>query len=158
MAKSHSYELALTWSGASKGPTADYASYSREYRIAFADKPPLVGSADPAFRGDPALHNPEELLLAALSACHMLSYLAVCALAKITVLSYEDSASGTMSEVAPQRSAFTDALLRPRVVIATGSDRAKAAALHDQAHKICFIANSVNFPVRHEATIATAET
>jgi organic hydroperoxide reductase OsmC/OhrA len=158
MTKSHSYKLALTWTGAGKGPTADYASYSREYRVAFAGKPPLVGSADPAFRGDPALHNPEDLLLAALSACHMLSYLAVCALAKVTVLSYEDSASGTMSEVAPQRSAFTDVLLRPRVVIAAGSDRAKAAALHDQAHKICFIANSVNFPVRHEATVATAET
>jgi organic hydroperoxide reductase OsmC/OhrA len=158
MAKSHSYELALTWTGAGKGATVNYPSYSREYRVSFAGKPPLVGSADPAFRGDPALHNPEDLLLAALSACHMLSYLAVCALAKVTVLSYEDSASGTMSEVAPQRSAFTDALLRPRVVIAAGSDRAKAAALHEQAHKICFIANSVNFPVRHEAKIELAET
>jgi organic hydroperoxide reductase OsmC/OhrA len=157
MAKSHSYELALTWTGASKGPTASYASYSREYRVAFGGKPPLFGSADPAFRGDPALHNPEDLLLAALSACHMLSYLAVCALAKVAVLSYEDNASGTLAELEPQRSAFTDVLLRPRVVIAAGSDRAKAEALHDQAHKICFIANSVNFPVRHQATTAVAE-
>ena len=87
----------------------------------------------------------------------MLSYLAVCALAKVAVLSYEDNASGTVAELEPQRSAFTDVLLRPRVVIAAGSDRAKAEALHDQAHKICFIANSVNFPVRHEAMTAVAE-
>jgi organic hydroperoxide reductase OsmC/OhrA len=157
MAKSHSYELALTWTGASHGPTASYASYSREYRIAFAGKPALTGSADPTFRGDASLHNPEDLLLAALSACHMLSYLAVCALGKVTVRSYEDGASGTISEIEPQRSAFTDVLLRPRVVIAAGGDVAKAEALHDQAHKICFIANSVNLPVRHEATIAVAE-
>jgi len=157
MAKAHSYELALTWTGASQGPTANYAGYSREYRVDIAGKPALVGSADPAFRGDAALHNPEDLLLAALSACHMLSYLAVCALARIPVLSYEDKAGGTLTELAPQRSAFTDVLLRPHVVIAAGADRAKAEALHDQAHKICFIANSVNFPVRHEPVITVAE-
>ena len=156
MAKAHSYELALTWTGASQGPTANYAGYSREYRIEIPGKPPITGSADPTFRGDPALANPEDMLVAALSACHMLSYLAVCALGKIKVISYEDAASGTMTEVSPQRSAFTEVVLRPRVVISADSDAAKAKALHDQAHKICFIANSVNFAVRHEPEISQA--
>ena len=156
MSKSHHYDLKLRWTGAAMGPTASYAGYSREYRIEIAGKPPITGSADPTFRGDPALANPEDMLVAALSACHMLSYLAVCALGKIKVISYEDAASGTMSEIGPQRSAFTEVVLRPRVVISADSDAAKAKALHDQAHKICFIANSVNFPVRHEAEITQA--
>ena len=156
MSKSHHYDLKLRWTGAAMGPTASYAGYSREYRIEIAGKPPITGSADPTFRGDPALANPEDMLVAALSACHMLSYLAVCALGKIKVISYEDAASGTMSEIGPQRSAFTEVVLRPRVIISADSDAAKAKALHDQAHKICFIANSVNFPVRHEPEISQA--
>ena len=156
MSKSHHYDLKLRWTGAASGPTASYAGYSREYRIEIPGKPPITGSADPTFRGDPALANPEDMLVAALSACHMLSYLAVCALGKIKVISYEDAASGTMSEIGPQRSAFTEVVLRPRVVISADSDAAKAKALHDQAHKICFIANSVNFPVRHEPEISQA--
>ena len=156
MSKSHRYDLKLRWTGAAMGPTASYAGYSREYRIEIPGKSPITGSADPTFRGDPALANPEDMLVAALSACHMLSYLAVCALGKIKVISYEDAASGTMSEIGPQRSAFTEVVLRPRVVISADSDAAKAKALHDQAHKICFIANSVNFPVRHEPEISQA--
>jgi len=156
MSKSHHYDLKLRWTGAAMGPTASYAGYSREYRIEIPGKSPITGSADPTFRGDPALANPEDMLVAALSACHMLSYLAVCALGKIKVISYEDAASGTMSEIGPQRSAFTEVVLRPRVVISADSDAAKAKALHDQAHKICFIANSVNFPVRHEPEISQA--
>ena len=156
MSKSHHYDLKLRWTGAAMGPTASYAGYSREYRVEIPGKPPITGSADPTFRGDPALANPEDMLVAALSACHMLSYLAVCALGKIKVISYEDAASGTMSEIGPQRSAFTEVVLRPRVVISADSDAAKAKALHDQAHKICFIADSVNFPVRHEPEISQA--
>ena len=156
MSKSHRYELKLHWSGAEKGPTENYAKFSREYCIEIPGKPPIKGSADPAYQGDPALANPEDMLLSALAACHMLSYLAVCALGKIKVISYEDSASGTLAETAPQRSGFTEATLRPRVVVAAGSDLAKAKALHDQAHKICFIANSVNFPVHHEAEVSVA--
>ena len=118
-----------------------------------AGKPALLGSADPAFRGDASLHNPEELLLAALSSCHMLSFLALCVRARIPVVAYTDSASGTMSEKAPHRMGFTEVVLCPRVVIAKGADAGKAKALHEQAHQLCFIANSVNFPVRHEAEI-----
>jgi len=156
MEKSHRYELKLTWTGARHGPTESFAAFSREYRVDIKGKPPIIGSADPAYRGDPALANPEDMLLAALSACHMLSYLAVCALSKIKVVSYEDAPSGVLAEIAPQRSAFTEVTLRPRVTIASSGDIAKAKALHDQAHKICFIANSVNFPVKHEPELSFA--
>src|ERR1700719_897616 len=91
MSKSHRYELKLLWSGAEKGPTENYAKFSREYHIEIPGKPPITGSAGPAYQGDPGLANPEDMLLGALSACHMLSYLAICALGKIKVISYEDS-------------------------------------------------------------------
>ncbi len=157
MEEPHRYELRLDWTGAAKGATLKYETYSREYRIEIPGKPPLTGSADPTFRGDASLHNPEDLLLVALSSCHMLSYLALCARSRIAVTAYSDAASGTMSQTAPHRMGFTEAVLRPRVTIAARADAAKAKALHEQAHEICFIANSVNFPVRHEAEIVVAK-
>jgi organic hydroperoxide reductase OsmC/OhrA len=156
MAKEHHYAAKLTWTGAAKGPVRGYAGYSREYSVAIAGKPALKGSADPTFRGDPALHNPEDLLVASLSACHMLTYLAECARAKIEVVSYEDESSGTMV-LEGGGGRFTAVILRPRVRIAPGGDLAKARALHADAHKMCFIANSVNFPVRNEPEVAEAE-
>ncbi|MEA2778924.1 MAG: hypothetical protein QOK29_468 [Rhodospirillaceae bacterium] len=156
MDKGHRYELQLNWTGASQGPTANYMTYSREYSVDIPGKPAFRGSADPAYRGDPALHNPEDMLLAALSACHMLSYLALCTKARIKVVSYQDAASGSMAEKAPHRIGFIEVVLRPRVAIAAGGDAAKAKALHEEAHELCFIANSVNFPVRHEAEITIA--
>jgi organic hydroperoxide reductase OsmC/OhrA len=153
--ETHRYDLHLDWTGARQGPAEKYETYSRAFSIEIAGKPALDGSADPAFRGDASRHNPEDLLLAALSSCHMLSYLALCARSRIPVLAYRDSASATMSETAPHRVGFTEVVLRPRVVIAPGADAAKARALHEKAHEICFIANSVNFPVRHEAEIVT---
>ncbi|MFQ5774963.1 MAG: OsmC family protein [Kiloniellaceae bacterium] len=155
MAKEHGYEVKLTWTGAAQGPVADYAGYSREYRIEVAGKPPLAGSADPMFKGDAALHNPEDLLVAALSGCHMLTYLALCARAGIEVVSYEDTAGGTMV-LEGGGGHFTEATLRPRVVVAAGSDVDKARALHANAHADCFIANSVNFPVRNEPEVIAA--
>jgi organic hydroperoxide reductase OsmC/OhrA len=156
MEKSHRYDLRLDWTGARQGVAVKYETYSREYRIEIAGKPALVGSADPTFGGNASLYNPEDMLLAALSACHMLSYLALSTRSRIAVVAYTDSPSGKMSETAPHRMAFTEVTLRPRVVIAAGADSAKAKALHEQAHEICFIANSVNFPVRHEAEIVIA--
>ncbi|MGZ3499641.1 MAG: OsmC family protein [Vulcanimicrobiaceae bacterium] len=146
----HTYEADLIWIGAEKGALIDYESYSREYEVRAGTKSPLRGSADAIFRGDAALYNPEELLVAALSACHMLSYLAECARSGIEVFSYEDRASGTMGwrEGAMR---FTGVVLRPVVKIA--GDLERAQALHGRAHELCFIANSVNFPVRHEAQI-----
>ena len=156
MEHSHNYALRLDWAGASQGPTLKYETYSREYRVEIEGKPSLTGSSDPAFLGDATLINPEDMLLAALSSCHMLSYLALCARVRITVTGYTDEASGVMSETAPHRMGFTEVTLRPRVTVASGTDLAKAKALHEKAHEICFIANSVNFPVRHEAEIVSA--
>jgi len=150
MAKEHTYAAHLTWTGGDKGPVRGYADYSREYSVEIDGKPALIGSADPLFKGDPALHNPEDLLVAALSACHMLTYLALCAHAKIEVMSYVDEASGTMV-LSGGGGHFTGVTLRPRVAIAAGGDLAKAGSLHRGAHAQCFLANSVNFPVSNEA-------
>jgi organic hydroperoxide reductase OsmC/OhrA len=143
------YTASLAWTGASAGPTATYQSYSRAWRMEFVGKPPLDGSADPAFRGDPALHNPEELLLAALASCHMLSYLALCSLKKIEVTSYSDKPEGMMKRLADGQTAFVSVKLYPQVTIADASKLDAAIALHEGAHKECFIANSVNFPVEN---------
>jgi len=151
----HHFECRLIWTGASKGSTADYETYSREYRVDIPGKPSIRGSAAAAFRGDPALANPEDLLVASLSACHFLSYAALCARGGVQVLAYEDDASGTLDRVDGVER-FTEVTLRPKVTIAPGSDPEKARALHERAHATCFIANSVNFPVRNEPRITSA--
>src|SRR5260221_3418498 len=150
MAETQCYGASVTGIGASQGPTASYQSYSREYLVEIAGKAPLHGSADATFRGDPALHNPEDLLVVSLATCHMLSYLADCARAGIKVVSYEDKATGTMA-MKDKRMRFTCVSLHPRVTITEDGDIARATLLHDQAYEECFIANSVNFAVHHEA-------
>ncbi|HEX4112074.1 MAG TPA: OsmC family protein [Stellaceae bacterium] len=152
MAHIHSYHAAISWTG----ETRDYNSYSREYSVAVPGKPTYRGSADAAFKGDPKLHNPEDLLLISLSTCHMLSYLAVCARLGVVVTAYEDRAEGTMA-IKDKRMRFTEVVLRPRVTITQELDEMRAMAAHEQAHDECFIANSVNFPVRHEATIVSPD-
>jgi organic hydroperoxide reductase OsmC/OhrA len=117
----------------------------------------IPGSSDPAFRGDPARWNPEELLVAALSSCHKLWYLHLCAEAGIVVVAYIDHAEGVMEETSDGSGSFRHVILHPKVTVAPGSDRAKAHALHDAAHAQCFIARSVNFPVRHEPEISYSE-
>lgn len=154
MAEAH-YHAKIAWSGGALGPTKSVETYSREFRAEFEGKPPMRGSADPAFHGDAALYNPEDLLVSALSACHMLSYLAVCAHAGIVVASYEDATVGTVAR-RDGKVKFVDLLLRPKVVLEPGSDIEKARALHERAHNICVVANSVNFPVRYEAEVAFA--
>lgn len=150
---SHRFDCRLVWTGATRGPTASYDTYSRECRVDFPGKPSLKMSSAPVFRGDPALHDPEDLLVAALSVCHFLSYAALCARAGIHVVAYEDDASGVMERVG-RSFKFTDVLLKPRVTLAAGSDAEKARALHEEAHATCFIASSVNFPVRHEVSVS----
>ena len=149
----HHYRLRTRWTGAAQGPTTSYAAYARDYVVEIDGKPPLAGSADPTFRGDPARHNPEEWLVAALSACHMLSYLALCARSGIRVLGYEDEATGTM-QMHDGRIRFTEVVLHPRVAIDATSDVGQAERLHERAHEECFIASSVNFPVRHVASLS----
>jgi organic hydroperoxide reductase OsmC/OhrA len=153
--KEHHYSANLNWTGAAQGPTSDYRGYSREYRVDFDGKPSITGSAEPAFLGDLKLLNPEEMLLMALSSCHMLSYLALAALEGLEVLAYEDSPSGTVEQEG-YGGRFTEVTLRPRVVIAAGAHQGRALDLHADAHKTCFVSNSVNFPVRHEANITVA--
>ncbi len=156
MAEQHHYALALDWIGAANGPVRGFKSYDRTYRITMDGKPPLTGSADPAFLGDPALYNPEDLLVAALSSCHFLSYLAMCARDRVMVTGYADRADGTM-EFDGKSGRFLEVTLRPAVTVGAEADDAaldRAIALHEDAHHLCFIANSVNFPVRVEPEVA----
>lgn len=155
MAHVHRYQARLEWVGAAQGPTLTYQGYSREYSVAIPGKPVFSGSADPTFRGDPKLYNPEDLLVVALSSCHMLSYLALAARSKLPVVAYVDEATGTM-DMKDGKIRFVEVVLYPRVKIAAGSDLELARRLHDKAHSECFIANSVNFPVRNEPQIAVA--
>jgi organic hydroperoxide reductase OsmC/OhrA len=155
MTQTHTYRSHLVWTGAARGPASDYKTYSREFLVTIDGKPPLRGTADPAFLGDRSLHNPEDLLVVALASCHMLSYLALCANSGVVVTAYEDDSTGTLAQV-DRNFKMTEVVLRPRVTIAAASDRGKAERLHERAHDICFIARSVNFPVRHEATIVSA--
>lgn len=151
-AKEHRYRVRMVWSGAAQGSARDYTSYSREHLIEIDGKAAIRGSSDPSFRGDRTLHNPEELLVSSISACHMLWYLHLCTTKGIEVVAYEDRAEGTMVQDAGG-GRFSEVMLRPRVTIRQGGDEAVAAGLHTPASKACFIANSVNFPIHHEAEI-----
>jgi len=149
----HRYRTALSWRAAG-GATTSYSAYSRDHVVRVAGKPDLPASSDPAFRGNTARYNPEELLVASLSSCHMLWYLHLAAVAGIVVTEYSDEAEGTMVEDA-RGGRFERVVLHPRVTIAEG-DAGKASELHREAHRLCFIANSVNFPVDCEPVIASA--
>jgi organic hydroperoxide reductase OsmC/OhrA len=148
----HHFACHLTWTGASQGPTTSYDAYSRDLLIEMEGKPPLRGTSAPAFRGDANVHNPEDLLVAALSECHCLSYLSLATRAGILVVGYEDQVTGTMGNV-DGKIRFREVTLRPRVWVAPGTNLDAARALHEKAHSACFIANSVNFPVRNEPEI-----
>ncbi len=156
--KQHRYQVHVTWTGNEGTGTASYRGYSRAHEIGAEGKPTIPGSSDPAFRGDPARWNPEEMLVASLSTCHQLWYLHLCATAKIVVTAYEDRAEGVMAEEANGAGQFVSVVLRPHVTLAPGSDGAKAKALHHDASEMCFIARSMNFPVTHEPTITIAAT
>lgn len=152
----HRYSVRTEWTGDRGSGTSGYRDYDRAVTIEIAGKPALLASADKPFRGDPTRWNPEDLLLAALSECHLLSYLHACVQAGVVVVAYTDEASGTMREDGAGGGAFHEVLLRPRVTVADPSMVDAATAAHAQAHAWCFIANSVNFPVRHEPTIIVA--
>jgi organic hydroperoxide reductase OsmC/OhrA len=154
MLKEHIYETNLAWTGNTGQGTKTYIGYSRAHEISVAGKPVIVGSSDPHFRGDASRYNPEEMLVAALSACHMLYYLHLCADAGIVVMDYKDEATGRMVETPNGGGHFTKVTLNPRVVISKESNAVKARELHHKAHELCFIANSVNFSVHPEPTIS----
>jgi len=151
--KTHTYQVTVAWTGNKGAGTAGYKNYGRDYEIRAGDKPAIPGSSDPSFLGDPARWNPEDLLVASLSACHKLWYLHLCAVSGVTVVAYEDEAEGAMVEDKVRGGSFETVTLRPKVTITADSDPQKARALHQDAHEKCFIANSVNFAVGHEPEI-----
>lgn len=153
MAKTHHYQSKLEWTGNEGHGTIDYKTYSRAYNLQSADKPVIEGSSDPAFRGDAKKYNPEELFLFSISSCHMLWYLHLCAVNGIVVTGYKDAAEGTMTEDAKGSGRFTEVILKPEVEITDLSKKELALQLHHKANQMCFIANSCNFEIKHEALI-----
>ena len=151
----HSYAIDLEWTGNRGDGTTGYKSYGRDHIVSSSGKPSIDGSADRAFFGDRDRWNPEELLLAALSQCHMLSYLAEAARAGVVVVGYTDAATGVMEQTSDGGGHFTSAMLRPRVTVADPAQAELAASLHAPASTKCFIAASVNFPVGHAPEILT---
>ncbi len=151
--KSHKYSTEINWTGNLGEGTSDYRSYDRSYTVSIDGKPDLQGSADPSFRGDQSKWNPEELFLASLSACHMLWYLHLCSDEGIQVISYKDQAMGVMDELDNGSGKFAEVTLHPQIKISDSDNQEKARQLHSRANEMCFIANSCNFPVRHNPEI-----
>jgi organic hydroperoxide reductase OsmC/OhrA len=152
--KTHTYGASVHWTAGEGEGTRSYTSYSRDHTITAYGKPYIAASSDPAFHGDASRYNPEELLVASLSSCHMLWYLHLCAVNGITVMDYRDDASGAMEETGAGSAQFVNVDLRPIVTVSERSSRNRALALHKTAHDLCFIARSVNFTVNVQATIA----
>lgn len=156
MGRTHSYATTVTWTGNKGTGTSGYRDFSRDHEISADGKPVLLGSSDPAFRGDPSRYNPEELLVAALSECHMLWFLHLAATSGVVVTEYVDRAGGTMAENPDGSGQFSEVVLRPEVTVAEPAMVEATGELHERAHKMCFIARSMNFPVRHEPTTRSA--
>lgn len=149
MERQHQYTLTVKWTGNNGSGTSDYKSYSRAHTVLIANKSDILCSSDPAFRGDKTKHNPEELFVASLSTCHMLWYLHLCAQAGVIVTDYVDNASGIMAENADGSGRFVEVILNPVVTVTDSMMISEANKLHKQANELCFIANSVIFPVSH---------
>jgi len=148
----HNYILTVKWTGNTGTGTSNYKEFERNYSIFVANKTEILGSSDPAFRGDKTKHNPEDMLLASISSCHMLWYLHLCAVAGIIVTDYIDNATGIMIETANGGGKFTEATLNPIVTITDILMTEKANELHKKANELCFVANSLNFPIYHIPT------
>lgn len=149
MKGNHHYKATIQWTGNRGTGTNGYRNYDRDHTISIDHKPVIMGSSDPAFRGDKSKHNPEDMLVSSLSACHMLYYLHLCADAGVVVMDYKDEATGLMKETPNGGGRFVEVVLNPVVTVADGSMLEKADQLHEKAHELCFIANSMNFPVKH---------
>src|SRR5450755_149078 len=149
--KEHIYHTKLQWTGNTGKGTESYRGYERSHIISVVGKQPIPGSSDPSFRGDKTKYNPEELFVASLSSCHMLWYLHLCSEAGVIVIDYADNATGIMQETEDGGGHFTEVTLHPTVVVRDKSMIEKANELHDKANKLCFIANSCNFPIYHKS-------
>ena len=148
----HNYQLTVKWTGNRGTGTSNYKAFDRSHSIVVDNKAEILGSSDPAFLGDKTKHNPEDLLVASLSSCHMLWYLHLCTEAKVIVVDYVDNATGIMVETSNGGGHFIEVTLNPIVTVTESSMIEKANELHKKANELCFIANSVNFPVQHNAT------
>lgn len=147
----HRYASHIEWTGNTGQGTAHYRAYARDWQVTVPGKPPIPCSNDPLLGGNPGLMNPEDLLLSALSGCHMLWYLHLAAEAGIVVTAYEDTPEGIGEVGRGGAGRFVRATLRPRITVLPGADLARAEAIHHRIHEVCFIARSVNFPVAIEA-------
>jgi organic hydroperoxide reductase OsmC/OhrA len=154
--RTHRYDLTMTWTGNRGTGTSGYRDYGRDHEIGADGRPAIEGSSDPVFHGDKTRWNPELELVAALSQCHMLSYLHVCTIAGVVVTAYDDTPYGVMAETEDGGGHFTEVVLRPSVTVASADMTERAAELHEEASEKCFIASSVNFPVRHEPTVTVS--
>jgi organic hydroperoxide reductase OsmC/OhrA len=155
--KTHRYTTEVRWTGNDGSGTSSYRAYRRDHTITAPGKiAPIPGSSDPHFRGDGSRYNPEELLVASLSSCHMMSLLHLCASAGIVVTEYSDTAEGVMRENPDGSGEFVSVMLRPHITITDGARVDDAMALNGKAHEVCFIARSVNFPVLHEPVVAVS--
>ena len=150
MSKQHNYAVAVKWTGNRGSGTTDYRAYDRSHTISVAGKGEILASSDTPFMGDNTKYNPEDMLVASLSSCHMLWYLHLCADAGIVVTDYTDNATGILTQSPTGGGHFTEVTLHPVVTITDASMIEKANGLHKKANEMCFIANSCNFPVRHE--------
>lgn len=148
--KQHFYKSTVTWTGNKGTGTNNYRSYDRSHTISIEGKPDILSTSDAVFRGEKNKHNPEDLMVAALSSCHMLWYLHLCSDNGVIVTHYSDHATGTMDENADGSGQFNEVTLHPKVIVKDASMIEKANALHYDAHKMCFIARSVNFPVHRQ--------
>ena len=146
----HHYSLTLKWTGNTGEGTSHYRGYERSHTIMIDNKAELLCSSDPAFRGDKTKHNPEEFMVASLSACHMLWYLHLCSEAGVIVTHYVDHATGTMVETSDGGGYFSEVTLHPIVTVTDDAMLEKANQLHKRANELCFSANSVKFPVHHQ--------
>ncbi|WP_347219077.1 OsmC family protein [Chryseobacterium sp.] len=151
--KNHHYKIITQWTGNKGTGTSGYRDYERSHTISTDNKTVIEGSSDPSFRGDKTKYNPEELFLSSLSSCHMLWYLHFCSEAGVIVMDYVDEATGIMEETAHGSGHFTEVTLFPIVTVPEESMVEKAKELHHKANEFCFIANSVNFTVKHIPTV-----
>jgi organic hydroperoxide reductase OsmC/OhrA len=152
----HHYSITIKWTGNNGTGTDNYRNYERSHQIIIENKSTILGSSDAAFRGDKTKHNPEDMLVASLSSCHMLWYLHLCAEAGVVVLDYIDNAIGIMIESSNGGGQFIEVILNPIVIVKENSMSDRANELHRKANELCFIANSVNFPIHHNPTIKIA--
>ena len=152
MSKQHYYKSTIKWTGNNGSGTDNYRNYERSHQIIIENKSDILGSSDTVFRGDKTKHNPEELLVSSLSSCHMLWYLHLCSEAGVVVIEYIDNATGVMKETEKGGGHFAEVTLYPTVTVSQSTMIERATELHGKANELCFIANSVNFPVYHKPT------